>query len=138
MLLRRFNIAFAQMTKVFNRKVGAEGEELAAKFLEEKGYKVLERNYRTKFGEIDLICLKNNTLVFVEVKLKHGEEFGSPEEMIGVDKLGRIQRMAEYYLIDNPKTSKKYESYSIDAICIVLTSSGDVERINHYENIGFE
>lgn len=123
--------------KQLNKILGKIGEEIAVKFLEEKDYRVLERNYRTKFGEIDLICFKNGVLVFVEVKLKQGEEFGTPEEMIDNKKLSQIQRMANLYLVDNPKASKKHESYSIDAVCIVLTSSGDVERINHYENIGF-
>lgn len=126
------------MTKVFNRKVGTQGEEIAAKFLEDKGFKILERNYSTKFGEIDLIAVKNNILRFVEVKLKNGDFFGAPEEMIGTNKLGKVQRMAEYYLMDNPEVAKKYGAYSIDAVCIVTGESEEVERIDLYENIGFE
>ncbi|MDP3994793.1 MAG: YraN family protein [bacterium] len=123
--------------KQFNREIGKRGEKIAAKFLKDKGYKILERNYSTKFGEIDLIVVKNNVLRFVEVKLKKGDFFGTPEEMIGTDKLGRVQRMAEYYLMDKPEIARKYEKYSVDAVCIVSDGESVVERISLYENIGF-
>ncbi len=123
--------------KQLNWRVGKEGEEIAAKFLLNKGYKILERNYHTRFGEIDLITSKNNVLAFVEVKLKHGEDFGTPEEMIDYSKLSKVQRMAEFYLIDKPERTKKHETYSIDAVCIMVGEDGEVERINHYENLTF-
>lgn len=125
------------MTKVFNRKKGNEGEEIAAKFLTDKGFEILERNYFTKFGEIDLVVAKDNVLRFIEVKLKNGDFFGTPEEMIGANKLGKVQRMAEYYLMDKSEVAKRYETYSIDAVCIVVAETGEVSRINLYENIGF-
>jgi len=125
------------MVKQFNRKVGKEGEEIAAKFLLDKGYKILEKNYQTRFGEIDLIACKKNILTFVEVKLKHGDDFGTPEEMIGNSKLSQVQRMAEFYLMDRPKMPEIYKAYSIDAVCIVLNENGEVERLNHYENLTF-
>ena len=132
MLPKRFNTAYERMIKQFNRKIGKDGEEIAAKYLSDKGYKILEKNYYTKFGEIDLIALKNSVLIFVEVKLKHGDGFGTPEEMIGNSKLSQVQRMAEFYLMDNPDIAKKYNSYQIDAICVVTN-----KRINHYENLTF-
>src|SRR3972149_4996892 len=104
--------------KQFNREVGRRGEEIAAGFLQKRGFKIVERNHSTKFGEIDLIAIKNNVLRFVEVKLKQTEDFGTPEEMIGSSKLARVQRMAEFYLVDNPDIAKKYDSYQIDALCI--------------------
>ena len=125
------------MAKKFNRKIGKEGEEIAAKFLQEKGYKILERNYSTKFGEIDLIAVKNNILSFVEVKLKQSENFGTPEEMIGTSKLAQVQRMAEFYLMDKPEMAGNYKTYLIDAVCIVMNEDGKVERIDHYENLTF-
>ena len=78
------------MIKQFNRKIGKDGEEIAAKFLLDKGYNILEKNYYTRFGEIDLIASKNDILVFVEVKLKQTEDFGTPEEMIGFSKLTQV------------------------------------------------
>jgi len=132
MLPKRFNTAYERMIKQFNRKIGKDGEEIAAKYLSDKGYKILEKNYYTKFGEIDLIASKNDILVFVEVKLKQTEDFGTPEEMIGFSKLTQVHRMSEFYLIDNPGIAKKYDSYRIDAVCIVQGS-----RITHYENLTF-
>ena len=125
------------MVKQFNRKVGKEGEEIAAKFLLDKGYKILERNYHTRFGEIDLIASKNNVLAFVEVKLKHGNDFGTPEEMIGYSKLSQVQRMAQFYLMDKPKMAAIYKTYSIDAVCIMMGEDGEIKRINHYDNLTF-
>ncbi len=123
--------------KQFNRKVGKEGEKIAAKLLEDKGYKIIERNYYTRFGEIDLIASKNGVLTFVEVKLKHGDDFGTPEEMIGNSKLSQIQRMAEFYLMDKPQMAVIYKTYSIDAVCIMVGEDGEVKRISHYENLTF-
>ena len=125
------------MTKQFNRKVGYEGEEIAAKYLSDKGYKILEKNYYTRFGEIDLIASKNDGLTFIEVKLKHGDDFGTPEEMIGAPKLFQVQRIAEFYLMDKPQMAKIYKIYSIDAVCIMMGEGGEVQRINHYENLTF-
>ena len=124
--------------KQFNREVGKKGEEIAAKYLQSKGYKILERNYSTKFGEIDLIVSKNNILSFVEVKLKKGEDFGTPEEMVGKNKRAQVERMANFYLIDKPEMQKRFDSFSIDAVCIVINENDEVERTNLYENIGFE
>lgn len=64
---------------------------MAARYLLENGFQIIEANYSTKFGEIDLIAVKGNILRFVEVKLKKGDWFGTPEEMIGVNKLGRVR-----------------------------------------------
>jgi len=123
--------------KKFNRSLGKKGEEIAADYLTKKGFKIIEGNYHTRFGEIDLVCAQRNNLVFVEVKLKQGEDFGTPEEMIGKQKLSRVNKMADFYLMDNPQISGKYATFSIDAVCIVTGKNGEVERINHYENLTF-
>lgn len=123
--------------KQFNKVQGKIGEEMAAKYLIEKGFQMIEANYSTKFGEIDLIAVKNDILHFVEVKLKTGDLFGTPEEMIGLNKIGRVRRMAEFYLLENPDMAKVYQTYSIDAVCIVVNENGLVERLNYYENVSF-
>lgn len=119
--------------KQLNRTLGKLGEDKAAKFLREHGYKILDQNNSTKWGELDLIVTKNNILIFVEVKLKTTEDFGTPEEMIGRNKLAQVKRTAEMYLLNNPDIAEKYNQYQIDAVCIVE----ETERITHYENIGF-
>lgn len=117
--------------KQLNRIKGGEGEEIAVQFLRKKGYEILDQNNSTKWGELDLITSKNNILIFVEVKLKTTEEFGTPEEMIGKSKLAQIKRTAEMYLLNNPDMAKAYDRYQIDAVCIVKETG----RITHYENI---
>lgn len=124
--------------KKFNYEAGKVGERIAADFLIKKGYKVVERNFRTRYGEIDLVCINQKKIVFVEVKLKVGDQFGSPEEMINRRKIIQVQRTAEAYLQQNPKISQEFSSLRIEAICIVLGQDNCLERINHYENLGSE
>lgn len=66
--------------KTLNRETGRLAEELAVKALVAKGYEVLERNFANKFGEVDVVALEAETVVFVEVKAKTGEEMGLPED----------------------------------------------------------
>ncbi len=118
--------------KKFNLEKGNLGENIARKYLEEKGYKILEQNYKNKYGEIDLIAKYKNDLVFIEVKTRIGEQFGIPEDAINRDKVYRIIRNSQAYMLKN---QSKQKIYRIDAICIVLNENEKVERINHYENI---
>jgi len=93
------------------------------------GYDWCIKNWGAKWGEIDLICTKNNVLVFVEVKLKMGDRFGSPEEMVNKRKLGQIMRMAEVY-------ESKLVQKRIDVVAIVMDeTTKEVERISHYEGV---
>jgi len=77
---------------------GAAAEELAAAFLEREGLKILERNYRCKFGEIDLIAQSGTTTVFVEVRARTSERFGGAAESITAAKRRRIVAAARHYL----------------------------------------
>ena len=121
--------------KKFNFPKGRRGEGIAGRYLSEQGYMIVERNFRTRWGEIDLVCTKRDVLVFVEVKLKVGENFGTPEEMVSKRKIEQVQRTAESFLMINPDMRKKYEKYRIDVVAIVLSEEGRVERIKHYENM---
>ncbi|MFH2044827.1 MAG: YraN family protein [Pseudomonadota bacterium] len=77
---------------------GKEGESLAVLHLKKKGYKILEQNYRTKFGEIDIIAKEKNTLVFVEVKSRKTGDFGSPKYAVTPKKMKKISMVALYFL----------------------------------------
>jgi putative endonuclease len=79
-------------------KRGAEGEEQAALFLEQKGFAVLERNYRYRRSEIDLIVCRGNWLVFVEVKTRSTAAFGFPEEFVDYKKKKKIFEGADHYM----------------------------------------
>ncbi len=119
--------------KQLNRIKGKTGEDIAAKWLTDHGYQLIERNNSTKYGELDIIASKNNILIFVEVKFKQNDDFGTPEEMIGLNKLNQVRRTAEMYLLTNSDIAKQFDRYQIDAICIVEETG----RISHYENITF-
>lgn len=120
--------------KEFNLKTGRIGEEIARKYLEEKGYQIITQNFRTKYSEIDLICQNKKELILVEVRTKKGLGFGSPEESITKKKLKKLWFNAKSYI----KISNWKEAYRIDIICIVLKKDNSVEQINHYQNIGYE
>ncbi len=81
-----------------NKKTGNRGENIAMEYLQKKGYEIVERNFRTRFGEIDIVCRDAQTLVFVEVKTKIGHDFGEPEEMFNKNKMGQVKRMGEIYV----------------------------------------
>jgi putative endonuclease len=82
-----------------NRKtLGDRGEDLAATALKKRGYKVLERNYRTPLGEIDLIARHRGVLVFIEVKTRTSARFGAGQEAVHYGKQSRYRKLADYYL----------------------------------------
>lgn len=118
-----------------NFKKGRLGEKVARLFLEKKGYVWMESNYSMKGGEIDLVMTNDDFLIFVEVKLKTGDDFGNPEEMINKNKIANIKRVAQLFLMEKTNLTKKYEKYRIDAVCIQTDKNKKVEEIRHYENI---
>jgi len=124
--------------KNLNYQTGKFGEDLAKQYLIKNGYEILTSNFRSRFGEIDIIASKNNALIFVEVKLKIGEETGQPEEMINSKKISQIQKMAEIFLQKNSSLAQKFPLWRIDAICIVLNPDGSSKRITHWKNISDE
>lgn len=78
--------------------LGSEGEAYAARFLKSRGYRIIERNYAGRLGEIDIIARHRREMVFIEVKLRSTEELGSPEEAVGPRKLAHMRRCAQEYL----------------------------------------
>lgn len=112
--------------------IAIKGEDLAAKFLKEKGYKIIERNFRKGYGEIDIIAIQGRTLVFVEVKTRTSNQFGTPLEQISFFKLKSLIKTAQFYKLLNPKLP---ESLRIDAISVLLDYSNNPVNIEHIENI---
>ncbi len=80
------------------QRLGERGETLACEELERLGYHVLTRRYRTRFGEIDVICLHEGVLVFVEVKARSSGDFGHPADAVTAQKQRRVAAMAETYM----------------------------------------
>lgn len=84
-----------------NLSFGKEAEGAAARFLEKQGYKLLRRNYRNKFGEIDIVAVDKGVICFVEVKARHTVLFGSPGEAVSRHKQRQISKAALCYLKEN-------------------------------------
>jgi putative endonuclease len=108
--------------------VGTTGETLALHYLQAKGFSLIEKNYRTRYGEVDLIVKKDNTLVFVEVKTRKDTTKGQPYEAITFRKRKHILKVAQYYLLN-----KKPSKVRLDAVSIVL--NGNQKIIKHFEDI---
>ncbi len=115
--------------KVENYHKGKQGEETAKNYLMNKGFEFIEANFEVDIGEIDLIMSDHDWLVFVEVKYKTDDRMGRPEEMISNGKIFQVKRVAEIYLMKNPKIKKKFFKWRMDAVCILG------ENINYYKNI---
>jgi len=109
------------------------GEGIAAKYLQNKGYKIIERNFRKGYGEIDIIVTyKGKLLVFVEVKTRKSTDFGDPLEAITYSKLKTLTKTAEFYKSLHRNLPQQLR---IDAISILLNLENKVEKIEHIENI---
>ncbi len=79
---------------------------MAARLLVDNGYKILNRNFYCKSGEIDIIALKDDIVAFVEVKARHSDDFGFPSEFVDSKKQANIRKCAEYYLLKNEYSDK--------------------------------
>lgn len=84
------------------RMLGTQKECLAAEYLQKQGMQILERNFRCRLGEIDVIARDGDTLVFTEVKYRKNDRYGSPLEAVNFRKQSTIRKVAEYYLLCNP------------------------------------
>jgi len=86
------------MKRQTRKDVGKEGEKVALSFLKKKGYRILDKNFRCKFGEIDIIAEENGQIVFLEVKTRRNLDFGLPQESLNYFKKKRLTRLAQFYL----------------------------------------
>ena len=115
----------------YNKDIGSFGEALARDYLISKGYKILNMNFRNKLGEIDIICKKNNLLIFCEIKSRYSNSFGSPIESITCYKQKQIIKLSELYLI-----SKKYYNFNVryDIIEVIFNTITSSHIINHVQD----
>jgi len=113
---------------------GEWAEHNVAQYLESKGYSVLERNYRKKWGEIDIVAKKEGIMIFVEVKANKKEIAGfEPESRVSPEKLRRLNRVIQTYL-----ASKKYsedQDWQIDIVALTVDKDRGVAKIKHFKNI---
>lgn len=111
-------------------RVGRVGESLATRFLQDRGYRIVDRNFRCSEGEIDIVAEQGGCLVFVEVRTRRSTGYGYPEESISYRKKRRLQAAAIRYLQSAGRT---YKMYRFDVVSIVWENDRPVHLI-HYEN----
>ena len=126
--------------KTARQGLGMRGEQLAADFLREKGYRIVATDYRSgndaRRGDIDIIAEQETPegkcLVFVEVRTRRGDRYGTPEESLGAAKQARMIKLATHYLDSHDLPLET--PARIDVIVLAMSAQGKLERIDHYEN----
>ncbi|MGC9362535.1 MAG: YraN family protein [Candidatus Syntrophosphaera sp.] len=108
------------------------GEDLAAKFLTSKGYQILQRNYRSKTGEIDIIAHFDNQLVFIEVKTRTKHSIKQALMNVGYTKQKRISHTAQRYVLEHPDCVKPRMRF--DVIILLYFSNTNTYKIEHFED----
>ncbi len=114
---------------VSTRELGDEGEQIAKQFLAERGFRILEMNYRHGKGEIDIICKDGDVLVFCEVKMRKTDEYGDPEYAITPRKQAQVRKIAEAYLYEND-----IEDQECRFDVVAIKKFGGVQEINYIPN----
>lgn len=106
--------------------MGRSGERQAEKFLKQNKYKIIQKNYTTKFGEADLIALYKDLIVFIEVKTRTSQAYGMPSDAVDRTKRSRYIKIAEYYLL----THEEYRDYCVRFDVIEILN----DKINHIKD----
>ena len=106
---------------------GKQGEDLAVKYLETHGYRILERNYTTSIGEVDIFATDNKTLVAVEVKSRLSLEYGTPAEAVGVAKIKKISQVTAQYI-------KQFRLFGVNVRFDVIEVYLEDKTVNHIVN----
>lgn len=112
------------------QEIGKLGEDLATKYLEQQGYKVIERNFECRQGEIDIIAIDKNELVFIEVKTRTNLKYGKPVEAVNQNKQKHLTKAVRYYLYSRHLEN---EFVRIDVMEIYLYNHK--YRVNHIKQI---
>ena len=114
-----------------SREIGALGENIAARYLNGLGYVIRERNFRSREGEIDIIAEKDDFLVFIEVRTRRSQSFGTPEESVTAQKKERLIALTQAYMQDREDLPS---SWRIDVVALELGPRGEVSRLELIEN----
>lgn len=117
------------------KELGAWGEKRALEYLDKLHYQIIEKNYRTRMGEIDIIARKDNMLVFIEVKTRRNNRFGPPTAAVNYQKQQKIRKLASYYLMQS-ELLKTQVRFDVITVTVDQTEKSDLfsYSINHYKN----
>lgn len=117
---------------MYNQNAGHKGEDVACDYLKRQGYKILERNYRIRGGEIDIVAKEGETLVFIEVKTRWSHEYGPPSESMTPWKIKYLLKTARFYV---QKIGWGDKEYRLDFVGVDFVSSKDNPKIELIKNI---
>ncbi len=119
---------------IYNKITGQCGEDIAAEHLKKNGYKIVKRNYKNKIGEIDIIAKNKEDLIFVEVKTRSSDKFGTPAEAVTYYKKRKIVNCAKFYLAKYP-TDMNIRFDIIEVYGNFSGSNFEFENLNHFEYV---
>lgn len=118
------------------KTLGYHGEALAAKFLKKKGYKILERNFKSsRYGEIDIIAQDKQQLVFVEVKSKTSDDYGLPEEQLTYFKKKHLHRAIQDYFW---RKAIEIDDWRLDLLAVDFSEDIAKPEIRHYQGVDLD
>jgi len=117
--------------KLHPKALGALGESLAADYLSDHGYRILERNWRWTRGELDLIAEKDGEIIFVEVKARRSHRYGTPQDAVTRAKQHKLINSAYAYL---ENSDRHHSPWRIDVVALDLRNDGQVKRLDHIED----
>lgn len=114
------------------RRLGSAGEQLAAEHLTRRGFRILERNYRNRWGELDIIACDGRVIVFCEVKCRIANSAGrDPLESVHLSKRAQVRRIAGRWLVE--REHPRVDDLRFDAIGVTLSPDGRLLRLDHLE-----
>ena len=128
-----FKLFFEKDTFPDKASIGKLGETYSVEFLKKKNYHIVNRNYRSRLGEIDIIAKENQKFIFVEVKTREEHlTFGSPQDAVNSKKQNRIKKIAQVFL--NYQKQDDWNECRFDIIEVFVTKKGELKTINHIKD----
>jgi putative endonuclease len=117
--------------KVYNKDIGAHGEDISESYLRNLGYSILHKNFRCRCGEIDLIASNKNYICFIEVKTRYDKSFGTPAESVSYSKQHKIFKTAQMYIC---MKNIMNTNFRFDVIEVILNAENNNYIVNHIED----
>ncbi len=115
---------------LYQKNLGKIGENLALNYLKSHSFSIFEKNFRSKFGEIDIIAEKNHCLYFIEVKTRSNLDHGYPYEAVNKRKIYHIKKAAQYYLLKN-----NYPDYKLKVAVFSILIEGEKTELKFWDDI---
>jgi putative endonuclease len=131
-LWRRINRPKEHIKMTYQKQLGDKGETIAAEYLQREKFQLLDKQYHTRFGEIDIVALDSDMIVFVEVKTRTSDRFGLPEESITPAKIEHLENAGLIWLQEHPDSP---EDWRIDVISLLLDHQDQVLDLHHFKNV---